>query len=353
MEAITLKARANVQDNLVFFLFGVALCKITNVKYFIVSSMVMLLLALSSCVSSRKYEDLAASKALLEREYDALRAVRDEKRDLEIAQSELQKDLLEAKQEMQRQYGVINSLEQGRDDMTLRMNDLIAQNQALLSASVSEKQSLVEEILAKEAEINRRLLVQDSLAKTLTDREQKFRQIESELAIKEQRIDELNKLLKDREVALSNLRNGLLNALKGYSAADLTVREENGRVYVSLSQNLLFPTGSDKVDPKGIVALQQLAGVLMLQKDIEILVEGHTDTDGSAPFNWDLSTSRATSVVQILTKEGVDPKMITAAGRAFYLPVASNDTAEGKAKNRRVEIILAPQLEKILQMIGS
>ncbi|MBP6185333.1 MAG: OmpA family protein [Saprospiraceae bacterium] len=310
-------------------------------------------LFLTSCVSSRKYEDLAASKSRLEREYDDLKKVRDEKRDLEIAHNKLQDDLALSKQEIQRQHAVIHSLEQGRDDLTVRLNDLIAQNQALLSASSSEKQLLVEEILAKEAEINRRALTQDSLAKALTIREQSFKGVEAELANKEQRIDELNKLLKDREVALSNLRSGLLNALKGYSAADLSVREENGRVYVSLSQNLLFPTGSDKVDPKGVTALQQLAGVLKLQKDIEILVEGHTDTDGSAEFNWDLSTSRATSVVKILTKEGVDPKMVTAAGRAFYLPIAPNDSADGKAKNRRVEIILAPQLEKILQMIGS
>jgi chemotaxis protein MotB len=329
------------------------LFKIATVKIVQLFILFLGFIFLTSCVTARKYEDLAAAKSRLEREYDDLRKVRDEKRDLEIAHSKLQDDLALSKQEIQRQHAVINSLEQGRDDLTIRLNDLIAQNQALLSASSSEKQSLVEEILAKEAEINRRAQTQDSLAKVLTIREESFKLVEAELANKEQRIDELNKLLKDREVALSNLRSGLLNALKGYSAADLSVREENGRVYVSLSQNLLFPTGSDKVDPKGVTALQQLAGVLKQQKDIEILVEGHTDTDGSAEFNWDLSTSRATSVVKILTKEGVDPKMVTAAGRAFYLPIAPNDSADGKAKNRRVEIILAPQLEKILQMIGS
>jgi chemotaxis protein MotB len=279
--------------------------------------------------------------------------VRDEKSELESSQRFLQQDLAFCKQELQHQQAVINSLQQGRDDLTIRLNDLIAQNQALLSASADEKQSLVEEILAKEAEINRRTGVQDSLARALGSREQRLQQLQTDLAVKEQRVEELNKILRDRETALTELRTGLLQALRGYSAADLSVREENGRVYVSLSQNLLFPTGSDRLDPKGVKALQQLAAVLKQRTDLEILVEGHTDTDGSAELNWDLSTSRATSVVKLLAKEGVEPRIITAAGRGFYLPVASNDTAEGKARNRRVEIILAPQIEKIMQMIGA
>jgi chemotaxis protein MotB len=308
---------------------------------------------LGSCVTARKYEDLANAKADLEKEYRDLLRVRDEKSALETSQRLIQQDLVFCKQELQHQQAVINSLQQGREDLTIRLSDLLAQNQALLSASSEEKQSLVEEILAKEAEINRRTGVQDSLARALGSREQRLQQLQTDLAVKEQRVEELNKILRDRETALTELRTGLLQALRGYSAADLSVREENGRVYVSLSQNLLFPTGSDRLDPKGVKALQQLAAVLKQRTDLEILVEGHTDTDGSAELNWDLSTSRATSVVKLLTREGVEPRIITAAGRGFYLPVASNDTAEGKARNRRVEIILAPQIEKILQMIGA
>lgn len=311
------------------------------------------LFLLGSCVTARKYEDLARSKADLEKEYQDLLRVRDEKTELESAQRFLQQDLTFCRQELDHQKAVIASLQQGREDLTIRLNDLVAQNKALLSASADEKQALVNEVLAKEAEINRRAGVQDSLARTLAAREQRMQQLQAEMAVKEQRVDELSRVLRERENALSSLRTGLLQALKGYSAADLSVREENGRVYVSLSQNLLFSPGSDRLDPKGVKALQQLAGVLRQQTEVEILVEGHTDTDGSADLNWDLSTSRATSVVKILTKEGVEPRRVTAAGRAFYLPVATNETAEGKARNRRVEIILAPQIEKILQMIGT
>lgn len=308
---------------------------------------------LTGCVTSRKYDSLAQSKDLLEREYNALLGVRDEKNEVEAARRNLMQDLAVCKQEMTHQQALIQSLQSSRDDLNLRLNDLIAQNQALLSASTDEKQQLVDEILAKEAEINRRAMVQDSLAKAIDQREKRSNQLASDLAEKEKRIAELNGLLQDREKALTSLKTGLMDALRGYSSADLSVREENGRVYVSMSQNLLFPSGSDIVDPKGVKALTTLAGVLKVQQDIEILVEGHTDTDGSADLNWDLSVSRASSVVKILTKEGVPPEKVSAAGRAFYLPLTTNDSAEGKARNRRVEIILAPKLEKILQMIGA
>lgn len=312
-----------------------------------------LLVLLSSCVSSKKYDSLLLAKDQLDREYKALLGVRDEKAELEAARRNLQQDLVICKEEMNRQQDLIQGLESAREDLNRRLNDLIAQNQALLTASSEEKQLLVEEILTKEAEINRKTAAQDSLAKALARREENARELAADLAEKEKRIAELNGLLDEREKALTSLKTGLLDALRGYSSADLSVREENGRVYVSMSQNLLFPSGSDIVDPKGVQALRQLAGVLKVQKDVEILVEGHTDTDGSADLNWDLSVKRASSVVKILTREGVPPEMVSAAGRAFYLPLASNDTAEGKAMNRRVEIILAPQLEKILQMIGS
>lgn len=314
---------------------------------------VLSIILLTGCVTSQKYESLARSKDLLEREYKALQGVREEKNEVEAARRNLQQDLAVCKQEMTHQQALIQSLESSRDDLNQRLNALIAQNQALLSATADEKQELVEEILAKEAEINRRAAGQDSLARVMDQREKRAGQLAADLAEKEKRITELNGLLTDREKALTSLRTGLLEALRGYSSADLSVREENGRVYVSMSQNLLFPSGSDQVDPKGITALKSLAGVLSVQQDIEILVEGHTDTDGSADLNWDLSVSRASSVVKILTREGVPPEKVSAAGRAFYLPLSSNDTAEGKARNRRVEIILAPKLEKILQMIGA
>jgi len=151
--------------------------------------------------------------------------------------------------------------------------------------------------------------------------------------------------------SLQSLKNGLNNALRGFSASDLTVVERNGKIYVSMSQNLLFASGSKIIDKRGKDALAKLSEVLVTTPDIDILVEGHTDTDGTADFNWDLSVARGTAVVKELTSHGVDPKRLTAAGRSFFIPVASNDTEDGKAKNRRTEIILSPKLDQLYKLL--
>jgi chemotaxis protein MotB len=122
---------------------------------------------------------------------------------------------------------------------------------------------------------------------------------------------------------------------------------------VSLSQNLLFKTNSDKIDNNGQLAIRTLAQVLTQNPDIEITVEGHTDSDGTADYNWDLSTARATSVVKLLASSGVDPKRITAAGRSMFQPVVENNSPENKSRNRRVDIILSPRLDQLFQIIRS
>ena len=138
----------------------------------------------------------------------------------------------------------------------------------------------------------------------------------------------------------------------------MTVEQRNGKIYVSLEAQLLFPSGSTVVNAEGKKALLDLSEVIRDEKDITILVEGHTDTDpynggGAIKDNWDLSVMRATAVVKIMTNEGkMDQTMLTAAGRGEYVPVAPNTTAEGKAKNRRIEVILTPNLDKLFEIIN-
>jgi len=143
----------------------------------------------------------------------------------------------------------------------------------------------------------------------------------------------------------------VIKALTGFQASDLSVAERDGKIYVSLSQDLLFASGSDQIDVKGKDAISKLAGALKGNKDFLINVEGHTDAQGSVDKNWDLSVRRATSVVKILTGAGLDPKVITASGRALYDPLSENESAEGRAKNRRTEIILAPRLNELYQLV--
>jgi len=151
---------------------------------------------------------------------------------------------------------------------------------------------------------------------------------------------------------LTGLRSKVNQALLGFTDADLSVSERNGKIYVSLSQNLLFATNSDNIDWKGKKAIRSLADVLKQNPDINITVEGHTDPDGSPAKNWDLSVRRATAVVKILTETNVNAERITASGRSFYYPIASNATAAGKAKNRRTEIILSPRLDQLYKIIN-
>jgi chemotaxis protein MotB len=141
-----------------------------------------------------------------------------------------------------------------------------------------------------------------------------------------------------------------------FKSNELTVTTKNGRVYVSLQESLLFPSGSAVVNPKGKEALGQLAQVLNTNPDINVLIEGHTDSipiRGRFEDNWALSVARATSIVRILTDTyGVDPTRVTAAGRSKYEPVDTNDTPEGRAHNRRTEIILEPKLDELMQLLN-
>lgn len=147
------------------------------------------------------------------------------------------------------------------------------------------------------------------------------------------------------------------DALMGFSSDELSVREENGKIYVAMSDKLLFQSGSATVDKRGKEALAKLAEVLNKQKDVDVNIEGHTDTKPihTARFedNWDLSVIRATSVVRILTKDyGVSPMQIVPSGRGEFMPVADNETADGRSKNRRTEIIIAPKLDELLKILN-
>lgn len=194
--------------------------------------------------------------------------------------------------------------------------------------------------------------------------------LSSDLAAKQAELEEKERLLKNREERLTVLeeiikkQDELMNALNdrvkdalmGFSDDELSVEMRDGKVYVSMSDKLLFKSGSDAVEPKGVEALKKLAGVMKKNTDINMAIEGHTD---SIPIktnrfkdNWDLSVARATSVVRILTDDGVDPKRLVASGKGEFSPKADNSTKEGRAANRRTEVVLSPKLNELMQLLG-
>ena len=171
-------------------------------------------------------------------------------------------------------------------------------------------------------------------------------------------IEQLQKIIEEQNEKVSSLLSNVKNALMGFSDEELTVREEGGKVYVAMSDKLLFESASANVNDQGKVALGKLADVLNRQTEIDVYIEGHTDSipihNAIFKDNWDLSVIRATSVVRILTESyGVQPLQIQPSGRGEHKPISSNSSAEGRAKNRRTEIIMAPKLDKLFEMLKS
>lgn len=203
---------------------------------------------------------------------------------------------------------------------------------------------------------NAKLLKQiDDAMKRAADASGMANLTQKQLEAEQQRLWELRKLLDQQRQAVESLRQKMANALTGFNSNELQVFVKNGRVYVSLQENLLFPSGSAVVNPKGKTALQTLAQVLNVNPDINVVVEGHTDSvpiRGRYEDNWALSVARSTAIVRLLTESyNVDPTRVTASGKSKYEPVDSNTTAEGRQRNRRTEIILAPKLDQLMQLL--
>lgn len=213
---------------------------------------------------------------------------------------------------------------------TTKMGNSIRQYQSMLNVNMTEQEKLNALLNQKKNELNER----------------------------ERTINELQQMINAQNEKVRKLLSSVKDALLGFSSDELTVREKDGKVYVAMSDKLLFQSGSARLDKRGEEALGKLAEVLNKQPDIDVFIEGHTDNKpiNTVQFkdNWDLSVIRATSVVRILIKNyNVNPLQIQPSGRGEYMPVDDNETAEGRSKNRRTEIIMAPKLDKLFQMLQS
>ncbi len=268
-------------------------------------------LTFSSCVvSKKKYEDLLARKNALE---------------VDKASLEQQRSLLETEK---------SNLEQERATLEAQRDEY----QKNLQKAQSEGRTLGENL---------------TMSKTQIDK------LSADLQAREARLKELQRILDEKDKAVKDLRARVTNALLGFNDKDLTVNVRNGKVYVSLAEQLLFNSGSTKVDPKGVDALKKLAQVLKEQQDVNVVVEGHTDdvpiARGTVGMqdNWDLSVLRATEITRILTQSGVQADRVTPSGRSLYVPLDEAKTKEARQKNRRTEIILTPKLDELFQILES
>ena len=205
-------------------------------------------------------------------------------------------------------------------------------------------------LFAKEDELNK-------LSNSLDAKEEELKLAQEELDARSAGVTELETIINKKDSMVTALKKSISKALRGLEGEGLTVEQRNGKVYISLEEDLLFASGKFKVNSGGVAALNRLSTALAPQKDLEILVEGHTDSiplsgKGLVKDNWDLSVMRATNVVKVLTKNpSLNPLQLTAAGRAEFSPITTNKTKEGRSANRRIEIILAPNLDDLFELL--
>lgn len=198
----------------------------------------------------------------------------------------------------------------------------------------------------------------DALTAEQAASKQKVDELTSSLKEREQKLAEMERQMNEQEKALNNLKNEINTSLKDFNQGDLSVDIRDGKVYVSMSDKLLFATGSTKVNPTGQKALNQLVDVLKKNQEVGVMVEGHTDDVEVLPGtkmiadNWDLSVLRATEITRLLTQKGLSPDRVTPAGRAYFQPADTGRTVTAKAKNRRTEIILTPDLTEVYKVLG-
>ncbi|MBR3550900.1 MAG: OmpA family protein [Bacteroidales bacterium] len=229
------------------------------------------------------------------------------------------------------------------DELLRNFADVSTTNQSTINDLIGDRDKYKDELAQKERMLN---IQQDSLAKA-----------RAELLLKEQRINEMQAILAQKDAEVKALKDKVLNALKGFEGSGLNVYEKDGKLYVSMDDKLLFASGSWNLNETGLNAIKELAKVLENEPDITVLIEGHTDNvpyrgSGQIKDNWDLSVMRATSVVKALLQNGnIEPVRLSASGRSEYLPLDVANTTEARAKNRRTEIILTPNLDQLFQLI--
>jgi len=314
----------------------------------------MIAIAAAGCVPAKKLEDVTAKKEKCE---EALSATRAENLELRTRSEELGKSVNELKSDKARlekdttdngiAYRKLTNL---YSELTNSYEKLLSNNEKLAQGKADETRKALASLQTAQEELFRK---EDELKK----KEAASEELVARLKSRESRIAELEGLINKQDSTLKALKNNLTQALIGYKDKGITVEERNGMIYVSMEERLLFASGSIVVDKNGETALNDVAKALARNPDLQILIEGHTDnvpiTTSCIKDNWDLSVLRATSVVRILMKNnGIKPIQLVPSGRGEYLPMDTGNTTEARRKNRRIEIILMPNVAELMKAVG-
>lgn len=308
----------------------------------------------ASCVTKQKYSELQLK---YQRTQDELTFMTSENKNCQDAKKSLTAQLNALTEEVDKlcadtlrlfrqAWSATREYEKAKSDY-----DELLQNFADIS---SNNQNTINDLLGNLDKYKDEMSVKEKMLEMQKDSLLKAR---AELALKEQRINEMQSVLAQKDAEVKALKDKVSNALKGFEGSGLNVHEKDGKVYVSMDDKLLFASGSWTINEQGLNAIKQLAKVLENEKEISVLIEGHTDNvpyrgSGQIKDNWDLSVMRATAVVKALLENGtIEPTRLSASGRSEFLPLDDNNTPEARAKNRRTEIILTPNLDQLFQLI--
>lgn len=314
-------------------------------RYFLIG---FLSLNLVGCVSQKKFLDL-------EDEVNSLNRANEE---LSIKLDECNSEKIAIEDELKYSKDRIEILKTQRDDLVKDLNNAKS-NLDKLNESYDALEKNSSKALAENSQQNRELLQQlEDKEAALAKEQSRLEQLQKDLQSRSKRVEELEGLIAEKEQKMKNLKDNLSRALTNFEGQGLSVELRDGKVYVSMENKLLFASGSWNVGSEGQKAVQELAKVLAQNPDIAVLIEGHTDNvpyGGTGPINdnWDLSTKRATEVLKLLLKnDNIDPQNLTAAGKSEFAPLAPNTSEEGKAKNRRIEVVLTPKLDEISKLLS-
>ena len=346
----------------------------TSKKIFFVALSAILL---SSCVAEKRFQDEVSARAKAEEERARLKSENidvkatnadlvDQMKNYDRQLEHLRKDTAVMSTSLMRMTTNYDKLNDTYERLLDQMGKLREGNAEDTKKLTQELQTARKDIQLREDELHKLELalanregnldaIRSELDKSKTELEDKRLQ----LMARSKRISDLEGVLARKDSAVVALKNNIANALLGFADQGLTVEQKNGKVYVSLEEQLLFKSGSWVVDTKGQDALKKLGKVLETQSDVGILIEGHTDNvpykgSGAIEDNWDLSVKRATAIVKILTtNSSINPKQLSAAGRSEYSPLNTEDTKEAKAENRRTEIIITPKLNELFKILES
>lgn len=306
---------------------------------------------LGACVSSKKYKALEEKERICS---EALEKYRSSSADYQAKSEKLRAELDSANKTISMLQADTARLGSAKRSLSRELGNSMKELDDLTKTFDKFKSSGQKETSVLQKQLEQKTLELQKKSEAMASLEAELRNKQQLLEEREQRVNELENLLKRQEDALKLLKKKVSDALIGFENQGLKVEQKNGKIYVSMEAKLLFKSGSIVVESEGKKALLQIGKALENEKDLEFVVEGHTDTDklSSATFprnNWELSVLRATSVVEILLANSkMLPSKIVAAGRSEYQPVDIND----KAKNRRIEIIISPNLDELFEIIS-